>query len=187
MIWQTDGFALAASYDEEVGRYVDLWVPSPVGDKTPPAPLDSMLIVRPDKAERQIGSEKQQSADDGHMGTSATTTVSSEDGVFTPTTTMTTGASDVSQTYVRLVKNAKYRARFEVDTSAADSIGAAVVKAVEEVLRHIVTDEGVENVEFVLDIRAENSSGFSESAVRTVKENSRVLGFDISEFEDVEW
>lgn len=57
-------------------------------------------------------------------------------------------------------------------------------QAVAEVSRHIVASEGAENV---VDVRAENSSGFSESVVRTVKGNSRALGFDVREFQDVEW
>ena len=36
-------------------------------------------------------------------------------------------------------------------------------------------------------VSAENSDGFSEVVARTVRENSRVLGFDKSDFEDVEW
>lgn len=55
------------------------------------------------------------------------------------------------------------------------------------VLRHVAAAEGAENVEIMLDVRAENSLGFSESVARTVKENGRVLGFDVSEFEGVEW
>lgn len=56
-----------------------------------------------------------------------------------------------------------------------------------EVLRHVAAAEGVEHIEIVLDVRAKNSVGFSESVARTVEENSRVLGFDVSEFEHVEW
>ncbi|MET3861413.1 hypothetical protein ABIE38_002346 [Dietzia sp. 2505] len=85
------------------------------------------------------------------------------------------------------VKNGRYRARFGVDTAKPDAMGESVEQAIEEALRHIAAAEGAENVEIVLDIRAENSSGFGENVVRTVKENSRVLGFDVSEFEDVEW
>ena len=39
----------------------------------------------------------------------------------------------------------------------------------------------------MLEVSAENSDGFSEAVARTVRENSRVLGFDKSDFEDVEW
>lgn len=85
------------------------------------------------------------------------------------------------------VKNGRYRARFEVDTTQPNVMGESVKQAIEEVLRHIAAAEGAENFEIVLDVRAENSSGFAENVVRTVKENSRVLGFDVSEFEDVEW
>ncbi len=63
----------------------------------------------------------------------------------------------------------------------------SVREAIEEVIRHIAAAAGAENVEIVLEVSAENTEGFTESVARTVRENSRVLGFDVSEFEDVEW
>ncbi len=75
--------------------------------------------------------------------------------------------------------------REEFDRALAESAGDREYASL--VLRHIAAAEGAENVEIVLDVCAENSLGFSESVARTVKENSRVRGFDVSEFEDVEW
>lgn len=73
------------------------------------------------------------------------------------------------------------------DASQVRSTFRSFNQAVEEVLRYIAAAEGVENVEIVVDVRAENSSGFSESVIQTVKEINRVLGFDVSEFQDVQW
>ncbi|WP_139181512.1 hypothetical protein [Thiohalomonas denitrificans] len=64
---------------------------------------------------------------------------------------------------------------------------ALSLKAVEEVLHNIVAVEGTENTEIVVDVRTENASGFSESVVRTIKESSRGFGFEVSEFQEVEW
>ena len=55
LLWQTDAFALAAGYDEAAGRYIGLWVPA--GNATGPAATDSLLLVRPDVAAKQMESE----------------------------------------------------------------------------------------------------------------------------------
>ena len=55
MIWQTDAFALAAGYDEGAGRYIGLWTPE---DKEgAPVVTDSLLLVRPDVAQKQRSEE----------------------------------------------------------------------------------------------------------------------------------
>jgi hypothetical protein len=58
---------------------------------------------------------------------------------------------------------------------------------VDEVIRHIVAADEAESVEFVLGVCAKDPLGFSESVARTIKENSRVIGFDVRDFEDVAW
>lgn len=71
-----------------------------------------------------------------------------------------------------------------VDT---DAIASRLQRVVDGVVRHIVYAPCAENVTIVLDVSAENSDGFSEGGTRTVREDSRVLGFDKSDSEDVEW
>src|SRR3954447_519076 len=51
MIWQTDAFALAAGYDETASRYIGLWTPE--DKESAPVPADSLLLVRPDVAQKQ--------------------------------------------------------------------------------------------------------------------------------------
>ena len=63
LLWQTDAFALAAGYDEAAGRYIGLWVPA--GNTTGPAATDSLLLVRPDVAAKQMESETTGRADPG--------------------------------------------------------------------------------------------------------------------------
>jgi putative DNA methylase len=48
-------------------------------------------------------------------------------------------------------------------------------------------DPGAENVDLVVQVRAEHVEGLTERLAGTVGGNSCVLGFDLSEFEDVEW
>lgn len=60
-------------------------------------------------------------------------------------------------------------------------------QVVEKVSRHIGIAEGAENVKIIVDVHAENPGGFSESIVRTVNGNSRVLGFEARELQCVQW
>ena len=86
-----------------------------------------------------------------------------------------------------MVERARYEGRYEVDAAAPEAITDKLREVIEEVVRHIVSAPGAENISIVLEVSAENSDGFSEAVARTVRENSRVLGFDKSDFEDVEW
>lgn len=86
-----------------------------------------------------------------------------------------------------VVERARYEGRYEVDAAAPEAITDKLREVIEEVVRHIVSAPGAENISIVLEVSAENSDGFSEAVARTVRENSRVLGFDKSDFEDVEW
>ena len=51
-IWKDGHVALAAGYDGGTGRYVGLWTPA--DNASPPVATDSLLLVRPDVAMRQI-------------------------------------------------------------------------------------------------------------------------------------
>jgi len=174
--WQQTGFALASGYDSATGDFSGLAIPyeDSFGTIT-----DDTYLVAPTVAQAQRQREQQ-----------AAEATQTKEGDTPPTSTSTTWKQVEDRDpapKAQVVKRAKYRGRFEVDPSEPDAMGEKVKQAVEEVLRHIAAAEFAENVEIVLDVRAENSVGFSESVARTVKENSRVLGFDVSQFEDVEW
>lgn len=178
--WVQTGFALATAYDPNTGEFSGLAIPNEdVFGKV----QDDTYLVAPHGAQAQRQREEAAAAEEAAK---AKDTANGDDSATTTTTTKPS-KSTTTTPEVQSVKNGRYRARFEVDASKPDAMGESVKQAVEEVLRHIAAAEGAENVEVLLDVRAENSSGFSESVVRTVKENSRVLGFDVSEFEDVEW
>jgi predicted AAA+ superfamily ATPase len=176
--WPQAGFALASGYDSASGDFIGLAIPH---DDVFGAITDDTYLVAPHVAQAQRQREQK----------AAEAAETKKLQKATPTTTTTTtrkpfqGSDPVPTT--QFVKRARYRGRLEVDASQPDAMGENVKQAVEEVLRHIAAAEGAENVEIVLDVRAENPLGFSESVARTVKENSHVLGFDISDFEDVEW
>lgn len=86
-----------------------------------------------------------------------------------------------------IFERARYEGRYEVDATAQDAIADKLREVAEEVVRHIVSAPGAENISIVLEVSAENSDGFSEAVARTVRENSRVLGFCNSNFEDFKW
>ena len=86
-----------------------------------------------------------------------------------------------------MVERARYEGRYEVDATEPSAIADKLREVIDEVVRHVVSAAGVENISIVLEVSAENSDGFSEAVARTVRENSRVLGFEESEFEDVKW
>lgn len=85
------------------------------------------------------------------------------------------------------IKIDQHRARLEAHTSNPARMGANVKHAMEELPRHTAAAEGGKNVAILPDVRTDGSGGFSEGVVRTVRENSHVLGFGVSEFEDAEW
>lgn len=178
--WVQTGLALATGYDPNSGEFAGLAIPNEdvfgtVNDDTYLVPPHAARAQRQREEAAAEGAAKTKKAADG-----------GSDGDDESTTTKPP-RSTTATPELQSVKNGRYRARSEVDTAKPDAMGESVKQAIEEVLRHIAAAEGAENVEIVLDVRAENSSGFGENVVRAVKENSRDLGFDVSEFEDVEW
>lgn len=107
-----------------------------------------------------------------------------------PTVVTTTGRtispSQPSTSKVYVVALGRYEGRYEVDPSQPDAIAGRLSDVVEEVVRHVAAAQGAENVSIVLEVSADNAEGFSEAVARTVRENSKVLGFDPSVFQDVE-
>lgn len=176
--WPQTGFALADDYDSATGDFRGLTVPIEDG---PAVVTDDTYLVAPHVASAQRAREQaatEASRPDAESGTSAPS-------VGTPTQPASTLQSSSAEGSV--VERARYEGRYEVDAAVPEAISGKLSEAIEEVIRHIVSAPGAENVSIVLEVSAENSEGFSEAVARTVRENSRVLGFDKSDFEDVEW
>ena len=177
--WPQTGFALALDYDAESGDFKGLTVPIEDG---PISVTDDTYLVAPHVASAQRARE--QAAAESSSPVAGDTQLSPSNG---PTAPATAADSQPSTSNSSVVERARYEGRYEVDASDADAIAGRLREVIDEVVRHIVSAPGAENVSIVLEVSAENSDGFSESVARTVRENSRVLGFDKSDFEDVEW
>lgn len=165
MIWQTDAFALATSYDQSAGRYVDLWTPE--DDRPAPAAADSLLLVRPDLAASQREAEV--------AATPGSPTVRTEEDArkhFEPD-------PDHPGVYRRKVKTRFYG----VKTLSTEKIALDFKNIAEEVIAHLRTESST-NLTVRIEIEATDTTGFEENKVRTVSENARTLKFDQSGFEE---
>jgi len=171
MIWQTDAYALATGFDESTGRYIGLWYPTSDGRSLPPSATDSLLLVRPDVAMKQIDEEATPAVP---PKTEARTAAgrSPEAEVSTPTHP---GAG---------VAAPPLKTRFYgVKTLRSDRIAMDFKTLADEVLTHLRAEEGV-SLTVRVEIEAVAESGFSDARVRTVAENSKTLKFEQSGFED---
>jgi predicted AAA+ superfamily ATPase len=176
--WTQQGFALADGYDASTGDFAGLVVPL---EDAPHAVTDDTYLVAPHVANAQRARERAaKNAEDFATAAVPLDPAKSSTPGFAAPAPETSPAESV-------VERARYEGRYEVGVGDPDAIAGRLRETVEEVLRHIVTAPGTENISIVLEVSAENSEGFSESVARTVRENSKVLGFDLSEFKDVEW
>jgi hypothetical protein len=163
MLWQTDAFALASSFDEATGRYVGLWTVEDNG--VPPAATDSLLLVRPEVALRQRDAEATQPA------TPPASSGNGEAAQFTP---------DKKEPGVF---HRKTKTRFfGSKTLNADRYALDFKTIADEVIAHL-REQGVELVVRV-EIEATNPAGFEEGKVRTISENTSTLKFDQAGFEE---
>jgi hypothetical protein len=165
MIWSTDGFALATDYDQAAGRYIGLWTPEDKG--AAPVATDTLLLVRPDVA------EKQRSAEPGPGPKPGPGPVPPGPG---PGPTPPPGPSP----RVDIVWPTRF---YGVKTLNSDKIALEFKNVAEEVLAHLRSGANT-NVTVRIEIEATDSDGFNENRVRTVSENARTLKFDQSGFEE---
>ena len=161
MIWQTDAFALAAGFDQAAGRYIGLWTPD--DKETAPVAIDSLLLVRPDVAQKQRSKEPGSCpAPDPETGSSPT---------------LQHGPGPTPK--VDFVWPTRF---YGVKTLNSDKIAQDFRNVAEEVLAHLRSGENT-SVTVRIEIEATDSGGFTENRVRTVSENARTLKFDQSGFE----
>jgi hypothetical protein len=164
MIWQTDAFALATSYDEAAGRYVGLWAEGDSG-VAPPA-TDSLLLVRPDVAAKQREAETSQAPGPASEPRDAPEPKQQ----FEP-------HPEQPGVYTRKSKTRFFGSK----TLNADRYALDFKHVADEVISHL-RDQGVE-LTVRIEIEATNPAGFDEAKVRTVSENATTLKFDQSGFE----
>lgn len=170
MIWQTDAFALAASYDEQADRYVGLWVPSADGRSLPPAATDTLLLVKPDVAAEQLDNESARRSSPEEELADLVGDGSSPEG--------DPAAPEADIAYIRP------KTRFYgVKTLNSDKIAQDFKNIADEVLANLRADEGTALI-VRIEIEAKNESGFTDGKIRTVSENAHTLKFDQSGFEE---
>lgn len=178
--WTQTGFALADDYDSTTGDFGGLTLPLEDG---PAVVTDDTYLVAPHVATAQRARELAALRSD-EQTVQVPTLAPTPTDPYSPSTTK--APSPVTETST-VVERARYEGRYEVDASNPDAIAGRLREVIDEVIRHIVAAPGAENVSVVLEVSAENSEGFSNAVARTVRENSKLLGFDKSDFEDVEW
>ncbi|HNM98179.1 MAG TPA: AAA family ATPase, partial [Marmoricola sp.] len=167
LLWQTDAFALASGYDEAAGRYLGLWVPD--GRGLAPAVTDSMLLVQPRAAMRQIASETEQIRS-AQLDPSAATDPNAGVGF--------SAHPEHPGVFVRKTKNRYFGAK-ELNT---DRYVVDFKSAADEVIAHLIASGAKVTVR--VEIEADLPSGFDDAQVRTVTENASTLKFDQSGFEE---
>ncbi len=164
LLWQTEGFAYADSYDEAAGRYRGLRTGQIVNISDNDL---SGLLVRPEVALRQLEKERPAEPgpgptdviDGGAPGIEGTgeAGVPVGPGPTTPPTRVPT----------------RYHGTVSLDPTRA---GRDAGRITDEVLAHLVGMAGA-SVEVTLEITAEIPQGAPDQVVRTVTENSRTLKF----------
>ena len=170
MIWQTDAFALATGYDQGADRYIGLWTPQDTTSS--PMATDSLLLVQPSVALKQIEAESAPAPSaEEHLADLVEQT----------------GSSDVTHDHSAPKVDTffpKPKTRFYgVKTLNSDKIAMDFKNVADEVIANLRADDGTE-LTVRIEIEATKTAGFEEGKVRTVSENAKTLKFDQSGFEE---
>lgn len=168
MMWESEGFALAESYDDSSGRYGGLatYQSGSVGTLA-----DSVLVVHPALALAQFESEQAPRADRPGETTEAVGSRGPGPVVFVPGEDGTAASSpgDVRFFAVARVNPERY--------------GRDFTRIAQEVLQHLTAVDGTK-LDVTVEITATNDSGFPPDKVRVISENARTLKFEQFGFED---
>jgi hypothetical protein len=173
LLWSSDSFAYADSYDEAAGRYRGLRCgPGAVAG----VDVQSGLVVRPDAAVKQQKAEAPVTGGGG-VGVPAGGT----ETVVTPTGGPTPGAGAASDGTRPQPSTApkRYHGTVSLDPTRA---GRDAGRIAEEVIAHLAGLPGAQ-VTVTLEIEAEIPAGAPDHVVRAVTENSRTLRFASHGFE----
>jgi predicted AAA+ superfamily ATPase len=165
MMWESEGFALAESYDDSTGRYVGLATYQSGSVASLP---DSALVVHPALAAAQRETEVARPAD-GEESPAARRSGEAEilgDGGDR--------AGAVEQpAHVRF---------FGVARINPERYSRDLTRIAQEVLQHLAAADGVE-LEVTVEITAVAKDGFADDKLRVVLENARTLKFESFGFE----
>jgi hypothetical protein len=165
MLWESEGFALADSFDSAAGRYVGLVAGN---GQLPIQVTDQTLIVRPDVAAAQLDRDRSEASEP-----EAETVTSERDA---------DSESAVKETEPGVHPPQLKKRFFGTKELNPDLYTVDFKKVADEVLAHLRT-EGV-HLTVRVEIEATSTTGFDEAKVRTVSENANTLKFEQSGFED---
>jgi predicted AAA+ superfamily ATPase len=167
MMWATETFGYAESWDEGKARYVGLQAGRIIN-----ITADSTgLLVKSEIATKQIEAERPAAgATPPHPGSTAP-------AVGAPLTGPSGGGGPTPASHLKLKR---FHASVRIDPSR---IGRDAGRIAEEVVQHLALLPDA-SVEVVLEIQAEIPDGAPENVVRTVTENCRTLKFKSQGFEN---
>ncbi|WBM79850.1 hypothetical protein KIV56_17030 [Cryobacterium breve] len=173
LLWQTDGFALADSYDDAVERYRGIRIP---GDPGSAIISDTTLIVKPEPAEQQRVADLNEIAHDSERPDSQ----SRGGGLgYASGNGPKPHVEPDPEKPARVAINKRYVGSVDL---AGDLYASDFVKVASEVLANLAAVPGVQ-LHLRLSIDAVSLDGFDENQVRTIRENAATLKFSTNEFE----
>lgn len=183
LTWEQDSFAYAESYDDAARRFRGLRHNTGIAI----GPDDKGLLVKPAAAQEQLHGQVAGNPGLGGEAGAGLGGASPDGGLFTPpsgsTNTGSLGSMEGSGMGAAPVSPVPKRFFGSVALNAT-RVGRDAAQIAEEVIAHLAGQDGVE-LTVTLEITARLPSGASESLVRTVTENARVLKFETgSGFED---
>jgi len=157
--WESEGFALADSFDSDTGRYQGLVIPG--AGAVAGAISDATLLVQPARALAQEPDIAPPATPSPGSGEESRGRPGSTDGEeVRPSNTTFRGTYSVSQE------------RYSRD----------LTRLSQEILQNIAAVDGVQ-FEVTVEIRATNEQGFPDDKARVILENAHALKFDQSTFE----
>nr|HMT06305.1 Swt1 family HEPN domain-containing protein [Solirubrobacterales bacterium] len=173
VLWQEDGYALAAGYDEENHRYRGMVLPTDDQWGEPVSEQD--LIVRPEVALKQRAEDEAKTRSGDEDGRSEEASPGESDPVPGPGT----GSAPVPDPPTPAPLKTRY---FGSKQLSADRYALDFKQITDEVLAHLAANPGAE-VKVTVEIEATSSEGFDDKSSRTVSENASTLKFSQSGFE----
>ena len=162
-IWESEGFALADSYDEETGQYAGLVVPG--GDAHFAQVTDATLLVAPAAALSQKAPEPISDPGDKAGGNGGTDTKPLKGG---------------TKPGPAKPHNTRFFGVYRVDP---ERYARDLTRVSQEVLQQLAAVDG-SRLEVTIEVHARAPQGFPDDKVRVVLENARTLKFEQSSFED---
>ncbi len=185
LTWETEGFAVAAGYDEAAGKYLGLAIPQ---QDNPLQVTDSTLLVASGPAiaqrDRELAEQAAARAAAGGEGGAADGTAGAAaqaaGGGIAGSVTAAAGAAGTGGPEPSGPRNTRF---FGVATVSSALYMKDLTRISQEVIRHLAAS-GDADLEIRLEISARTPDGYGDDTVRIITENARTLKFDTYGFED---